>query len=154
MAGIKSFDKDKLNLAFRNKVIEVEEKKQKEKISNQKNENFLEGNRESENNRQLLESVISNLTDPQKSKSDVDSNPDVYEAYQIVLSEHFRKAKPQKRRASISIARPKKYESSLISAPKTNHTRQRKQSTTNVTNLPEEFEKLQLMCYRLDSGYS
>ena len=92
-----------------------------------------------------MESVISNLTDPQKNKSDVDSNPDVYEAYQIVLSEHFRKAKPQKRRASISIARPKKYESSLISAPKTNHTRLRKQSTANVTNLPEEFEKLQLM---------
>ena len=142
------FDRDKLNLAFRNKVIEVEERKQDEKVSNQEkveNEEFLAETQESDSNRQMLDAVISNLTDPQKRKSSSDKKPDVYEAYQIILSEHFKKTKPQKRRASISIARPKKYEPNLISAPKTNNTRLRKQSTDNVKTLSKDFEKVQLI---------
>ena len=131
--GIKSFDKEKLNITFRKKVIEVEENKQNE-----------ENNKDSDVQRQMLEAIISNLTDPDKKKKNsiTEREPDVYEAYQIILSEHYRREKNQDKKSSSSKSKKNKRHS--ISVSKSFNTNLQKLGTDDITNLPKEIGKLQL----------
>ena len=87
MDEIITFDKKKLDLVFRNKVIEIEEKKQKEAamIAGPRGK-VSEKNREKAN-RKLMETIISSLIND---KDKIDKEPDVYEAYQIILAEHYK----------------------------------------------------------------
>ena len=142
--GSKLFDKEKLNIAFRNKVIEVEEKKQIEKTMHPDTES--EGNKDGDIQRQMLEAIISNLTDPgkKKKKSITDEEPDVYEAYQIILAEHYKRAKQGNRKASISSGRQKKQKRHSFSVSKPSDIGQPKQISNDITKLPEDIGKLGL----------
>ena len=77
-------------MVFRKKVIETEQKRQKEASDDE--ETLSDEKQTEKKNRKLLESIISNLiTDQTKA----DQEPDVYEAYQIILSEHYKTSKKQ-----------------------------------------------------------
>ena len=132
--GTKTFDKEKLNLAFRKKVIEVEEKKQNEE------------NKEGDIQRQMLEAIIANLTDPEKKKKNsiTDREPDVYEAYQIILSEHYKREKHQDKKNSTSNLKSKKNKRNSISVPKSSSTNLQKHNADDITNLQKEVEKIEL----------
>ena len=132
--GTKTFDKEKLNLAFRKKVIEVEEKNQNEE------------NKEGDIQRQMLEAIIANLTDPEKKKKNsiTDREPDVYEAYQIILSEHYKREKHQDKKNSTSNLKSKKNKRNSISVPKSSSTNLQKQNADDITNLQKEVEKIEL----------
>ena len=125
-------------------MIEVEEKKQSEKIMN--TDNASEGNKDGDIQRQMLEAIISNLTDPgkKKKKSIPDEEPDVYEAYQIILAEHYKRAKQGNRKASFSSGRQKKQKRHSISASKPSDTGQPKQISNDITKLPEDIGRLGL----------
>ena len=85
------FFKEKLDLAFRNKVIEIECRKQEGQYENRKAENMSKREK-GLYNRQLIESIESST----KSKLPVEprnKSADVHRAYQIILAEHFRKGK-------------------------------------------------------------
>ena len=123
-----------MNLAFRKKVIEVEEKKQNEE------------NKEGDIQREMLEAIIANLTDPEKKKKNSikDREPDVYEAYQIILSEHYKREKHQDKKTSTSNSKLKKNRRNTISVPKSSSPNLRKNNSDDITNLPKGMEKIDL----------
>ena len=123
-----------MNSAFRKKVIEVEEKKQNEE------------NKEGDIQRQMLEAIIANLTDPEKKKKNsiIDREPDVYEAYQIILSEHYKREKHQEKKTSTSNSKLKKNRRNTISLPKSSSINIQKYDSDDITNLPEELGKIEL----------
>lgn len=123
-----------MNLAFRKKVIEVEENKQNEE------------NKEGDVQRQMLEAIIANLTDPEKKKKNsiIDREPDVYEAYQIILSEHYKREKHQDKKTSTSNSKLKKNRRNTISVPKSSSPNLRKNNSDDITNLPKGMEKIDL----------
>ena len=96
------FFKEKLDLAFRNKVIEIECRKQEGQYENRKTENMSKREK-GLYNRQLMESIESST----KTKLPVEprnKSADVHRAYQIILAEHFRKGKrDSKPNISVSI---------------------------------------------------
>ena len=134
--NIRRFSKTKLDKAFRNKIIEIEEKKTKE-ATKQKNpeETTTEDVRETEN-RKMLEDIITNLIS-QKTKKSKCKDPDVYEAYQIILSEHYKREKKQTKPNS-STEKSKKH--SLTLPPKT-ALLDVKQPDTDEPNLAREIMK-------------
>ena len=123
-----------MNLAFRKKVIEVEEKKQNE------------ANKEGDIQRQMLEAIIANLTDPEKKKKNsiTDREPDVYEAYQIILSEHYKREKHQDKKTSTSNSKLKKNRRNTISVPKSSSKNLQKDNSDDITNLSKEVGKVEL----------
>ena len=123
-----------MNLAFRKKVIEVEENKQSEE------------NKEGDVQRQMLEAIIANLTDPEKKKKNsiIDREPDVYEAYQIILSEHYKREKHQDKKTSTSNSKLKKNRRNTISVPKSSSPNLQKNNSDDITNLPKGMEKIDL----------
>lgn len=123
-----------MNLAFRKKVIEVEEKKQNE----QKKEGDIQ--------RQMLEAIIANLTDPEKKKKNsiTDREPDVYEAYQIILSEHYKREKHQDKKTFTSNSKLKKNRRNTISVPKSSSKNLQKDNSDDITNLSKEVGKVEL----------
>ena len=123
-----------MNLAFRKKVIEVEEKKQNE----QKKEGDIQ--------RQMLEAIIANLTDPEKKKKNsiTDREPDVYEAYQIILSEHYKREKHQDKKTFTSNSKLKKNRRNTISVPKSSSKNLQKDNSDDITNLSKEVVKIEL----------
>ena len=123
-----------MNLAFRKKVIEVEEKKQNE------------ANKEGDIQRQMLEAIIANLTDPEKKKKNsiTDREPDVYEAYQIILSEHYKREKHQDKKTFTSNSKLKKNRRNTISVPKSSSKNLQKDNSDDITNLSKEVGKVEL----------
>ena len=123
-----------MNLAFRKKVIEVEEKKQNE----QKKEGDIQ--------RQMLEAIIANLTNPEKKKKNsiTDREPDVYEAYQIILSEHYKREKHQDKKTFTSNSKLKKNRRNTISVPKSSSKNLQKDNSDDITNLSKEVGKVEL----------
>jgi hypothetical protein len=113
--NIRRFSKGKLDLAFRNKVIEIEEKKTKEAIKRSTSEEETSEEVKDTENRKMVESIISNLIS-NKVKTSKCKEPDIYEAYQIILSEHYKKTKKQTKQNS-SVVKSLKHTS--ISTPKT-----------------------------------
>ena len=87
MDEIVTFDKQKLDKVFRKKVIEIEEKNQREAMAAGKE---LSDKAREKANRKLMEKIISNLIGD---KTETEKEPDVYEAYQLILAEHYKKAK-------------------------------------------------------------
>ena len=123
-----------MNLAFRKKVIEVEEKKQNEE------------KKEGDIQRQMLEAIIANLTDPEKKKKNsiTDREPDVYEAYQIILSEHYKREKHQDKKTFTSNSKLKKNRRNTISVPKSSSKNLQKDNSDDITNLSKEVGKVEL----------
>ena len=123
-----------MNLAFRKKVIEVEEKKQNEE------------KKEGDIQRQMLEAIIANLTDPEKKKKNsiTDREPDVYEAYQIILSEHYKREKQQDKKTFTSNSKLKKNRRNTISVPKSSSKNLQKDNSDDITNLSKEVGKVEL----------
>ena len=123
-----------MNLAFRKKVIEVEEKKQNEE------------KKEGDIQRQMLEAIIANLTDPEKKKKNsiTDREPDVYEAYQIILSEHYKREKHQDKKTFTSNSKLKKNRRNTISVPKSSSKNLQKDNSDDITNLSKEVGKIEL----------
>ena len=91
--GIKTFDKGKLDRIFRDKIIEAEEKMHKEALGDPITEKRSNEQKEKEN-RKMMEKIITKLIRG-KTKPLVDKEPDVYEAYQLLLSENYKMTKKQ-----------------------------------------------------------
>ena len=98
--GMKKFDKEKLDKAFRKKIIEIEMKKQKESSGKTRAGGVEEKvkHQKEKDNRILMETIISQLIGKKSKVAKVD-DPDIYQAYQLILSEHYKtkkkKSKPK-----------------------------------------------------------
>lgn len=100
-----TFGKDKLDLAFRNKIMEMESKNQKEAFWTIRLENMSKKQKVM-HNRKMIEAIESNvkITTP---RTLTDEESDIYQAYQLILSEHYKRSKKQVKQKSSS-GNPKK----------------------------------------------
>ena len=91
---MKKFDKEKLDAAFRKKIIEIEMKSQKKSTGNNRGGGVEEKvkHRKDKDNRILMETIISRLIGKKTKVAKVD-DPDIYQAYQLILSEHYKTKK-------------------------------------------------------------
>ena len=94
----------------------------------------------------MLEAIIANLTDPEKKKKNsiTDREPDVYEAYQIILSEHYKREKHQDKKTFTSNSKLKKNRRNTISVPKSSSKNLQKDNSDDITNLSKEVVKIEL----------
>jgi hypothetical protein len=96
------FLKEKLDLAFRNKVIEIECRKQEGQYENRNSEKMSKREK-GLYNRQLMESIESS-TKTKLSVEPRNKSAYVHRAYQIILAEHFKRGnRDSKQNISISI---------------------------------------------------
>ena len=101
---MKKFDKEKLDAAFRKKIIEIEMKKQKESTRKTRGGGGVEEkvkHRKDKDNRILMETIISRLLGKKTKVAKVD-DPDIYEAYQSILSEHYKTKKKKSKPKNIT----------------------------------------------------
>ena len=112
---MKKFDKEKLDAAFRKKIIEIEMKKQKESSGKTRDGGVEEKvkHRKDKDNQILMETIISRLIGKKTKVAKVD-DPDIYQAYQLILSEHYKtKKKKSKPKTSTSKGKNTKKRMSL-----------------------------------------
>ena len=112
---MKKFDKEKLDAAFRKKIIDIEMKKPNESSSKTRYGGVEEEakHRKDKDNRILMETIISRLIGKKTKVAKVD-DPDIYQAYQLILSEHYKtKKKKSKPKNSTSKGKNSKKRMSL-----------------------------------------
>mgnify|MGYP007045456927 CR=1 FL=1 len=120
--GVKKFDKEKLDAAFRKKIIEIEMKSQKKSTGNNRGGGVEEKvkHRKDKDNRILMETIISRLIGKKTKVAKVD-DPDIYQAYQLILSEHY-KTKKKKSKPKNSTSKGKKLKEKNVIANPNNST--------------------------------
>ena len=134
------FLKEKLDLAFRNKVIEIECRKQEGKYEDRKSEKMSKRER-GLYNRHLMESIESSteIKLPVKPRN---RSADVHRAYQIILAEHLKKCKrDSKQNISVSIVNKMDMTSTQEKDKNINMFTNNKKSDVSERNLKQKSNK-------------